>query len=135
MAKTKWNLPNFNAIVNDYQAIADELDDAAYECIETAQSIQYDAMIEGLSRHRKTGGAMRALRKKPIRREANRTYTDLGIDLQGGNDGEFWGALAQEYGTPHFKKDPWMRPAIDNSKAKIEAAWRSIFARRGYPMK
>lgn len=142
MAKAKWNLPDFNAIAGDYQTKADELDDAAYECIQVAQQIQYDAMVEGLKRHRKTGDAIATLEKKPIKRETNRTYTDLRIELKGGNDDAFWGAWAQEYGATapgsgkvRFVKDPWMRPAIDGSKAKITAAWRGIMARRGYPMK
>lgn len=142
MAKSKWNLPNFNAIVGDYKAKADELDDVAYECVQAAQDIQYDAMVEGLKRHRKTGDAISSLEKKPIQRDANRTYTDLRIELKRGNNDAFWGAWAQEYGSKvkksgkiRFVKDPWMRPAIDNSKSKIEAAWRGIMQRRGYPTK
>jgi predicted nucleic acid-binding protein len=136
VAKAKWNLPDFNGVICEYEAKAAELDDAAYECVEKAQEIQYNAMLDGLRRHRKTGASMKALRKRPIERDANRTYTDLRIELhKGGEDDGFWGAVAQEYGTKRFTKDPWMRPAIDKSKAKIEAAWRAIFARRGYPMK
>ena len=143
MAKVKWNLPNFNAMVNGYAAKVDQLDDVAYECIKEAQTIQYDAMIDGLKRHKKTGDAISSREKKPIQRDANRTYTDLSIELnKGNNDGAFWGAWAQEYGSRvkksgkvRFKKDPWMRPAIDGSKNKIEKAWRGIMQKRGFPMK
>lgn len=143
MAKVKWNLPNFNAIVNEYHAKAEELDDIAYQCVKAAQGIQYEAMIEGLKRHRSTGDAISTLQKRPIERESNRTYTDLRIELDDSDaTGKFWGAWAQEYGSivkaskkVRFKKDPWMRPAIDKSKPAIEAAWRKIMQRRGFPVK
>ncbi len=87
MAKAKWNLPDFNGVICEYEAKAAELDDAAYECVEKAQEIQYNAMLDGLRRHRKTGASMKALRKRPIERDANRTYTDLRIELhKGGED-------------------------------------------------
>jgi hypothetical protein len=145
VAKALFKLPNFNAVIAEYDAKKSELDDVAHECIEAAQSIQYNAMLEGLSRHRRTGAAMDSLQKNPIQREVNRTFSETGITLEGSRAASmegFWAAWFQEYGAARkgsgkvlFKKDPWFRPAIDDSKSLIEKFWRAIFDKRGYPMK
>lgn len=142
MAKAKWNLPNFNAIVNEYEVAKDELDDAAKECIQAGLTIQYNAMRDGLEPHRLTGAAIEALTKTPITKDGNKTSANVYIagtratDMNG-----FWAAWFQEYGAKTesgktlFKKDPWFRPAIDKNKALIESFWRAIFDKRGFPMK
>ena len=136
MAKSLFKMPDFDKFVAQTEAAKDKIDEIAAACVADARDIQYDAMMDGLARHRKTGASMAALTKTEVKQDGNRFTADIVLegDAKNNMDG-FWGAWMQEYGSPRFAKDPWMRPAIDNSKPRIKAAWMARFEKAGYPMK
>ena len=121
--------PDLNKYIGEFAMVIDDLDAAAVECVETGQQIQYDAMIANLEKHKDTGAALEALEKKSIIVEGNQVTANTGMYFSEGSPG-FFHAQWQEYGSPTFKADPWLRPAIDNTKATIRRTWKGIVQRR-----
>jgi hypothetical protein len=107
------------------------------ECVQAAQEIQYAAMREGLERHskkdaehpRRTGAAVNEMRVSKIELDGNTTRGSVGMYYATASPG-FFHALYQEFGSPTFTKDPWMRPAIENTAAAIRRKWREIIQKK-----
>jgi hypothetical protein len=135
--KAKIQTPKFEELLADYAKKIDDINAAARECVEAGQEIQYQAMKQGLERHKKTGAALKALVKDPIVQEGNTVSTRTGTDIKANEKGFFDGNW-QEFGVkplpsggkPRFLKDPWFRPAIDSTKGKIRSQWKVIIKRR-----
>jgi hypothetical protein len=135
--KARIQTPNFDSLLYDYAKKIDDINAAARECVKAGQEIQYQAMKQGLDRHKQTGAALKALVKDPIVQEGNMVRTATGTDIKANRKGFFDGNW-QEFGVkpnksggkPRFVKDPWFRPAVDGTKSKIRAQWKVIIKRR-----
>ena len=123
--KATLNIPALERLIDDNRKAIDDLDATAVECVRVGLNIQRAAIEEGLDRHRWTGKALEGIHVNPVERNGNVVSGTLGQYF--GLDKEaFMHALYQEYGSPTFKADPWLRPAIDSTKPLIRKVWRGI---------
>lgn len=141
--KARIQTPKFEELLSNYAKTISNLNAAARDCVEAGQKVQYRAMKKGLERHTKgvgkygKGDALKALVKDPIVQEGNFVYTSTGTDIDANRKGYFDG-IYQEFGVkplstggkPRFVKDPWFRPAIDETKSQIRKDWKIILKRR-----
>lgn len=91
-------------------------------------------MIDGAEPHRRTGKVVEAIEISDIKQDGNFIYAEIGINEEKAKDGG-WVAVFQEYGSPTFKKDPFIRPAFDNNKSRVKSIQRSVLKRWGMPIK
>jgi HK97 gp10 family phage protein len=91
-------------------------------------------MKAGAAPHIRTGKVYEAIEITDIKQDGNFIYTEVGINEEKAKEGA-WVAVFQEYGTPTFKKDPFIRPAFDNNRSKVRSIQRNVLKRWGVPVK
>lgn len=121
-------LPDLEAFTSNLSEVVDELQSAAVECVEAGLEIQRAEMTKGLERHRDSGAAADA--EKQIRMLQEGNIVEGAVGLRFPDDEGYFHALYQEYGSPTFDKDPWLRPAVDGTKGRIRKRWKEILAKR-----
>lgn len=123
--------------LNALEKMGKNMEAAAVECVDAAQDIVLEDQRERLERHRRTGDAVRALQKKPVKRKGTEFSGEVGTFTKSRQDKNFAGFLhsrMQEYGTPTFPADPWLRPSVEENGGRIRGKWREILKRWGVPV-
>jgi HK97 gp10 family phage protein len=110
------------------------IDNAVKEAIkESAQPILED-MKAGAERHKRTGAVVEAVEVTEIKQDGNFIYVEIGVNEEKAKAGA-WHAVFQEYGSPTFEKDPFIRPAFDNNKNDVKKIQRKVLKKWGVPIK
>lgn len=130
----EFKLSGFEEYLSKIQKIDGSIDDAVKEAIkESAQPIVKE-MKEGAERHRRTGKVADAIEVTNIKQDGNFIYVEIGVDRDKAWKGA-WHAVFQEYGSPTFPKDPFIRPAFDNNKSNAKSIQRKVLKKWGVPVK
>lgn len=126
MAKARFVLPNLNKMLEQYQGASSRVDEVARECIEQGMEYMYVEMALRLAEHQRTGRALKSLKRKPINREGTIYSSSVGVYFDAEDNGGYMHAVYQEYGTPTFKKDPWLRPVMDAAPKHLKNIYADI---------
>lgn len=130
--KAMIKMPDFAALAEKYQTAAADLDAAAEECVDKAADHMLERFKARLEAHKRSGDALNSMQRKPIVREGNRVSIDIGTFYVKEHRQGFMHALYQEFGSPTFKKDPWLRPEVDAAGPDLKKIYRAVFERYGY---
>lgn len=130
--KALLKMPDVSKLAERYQTAAEEMDAVAEECVSLGADHLLERFRARLEEHRRTGAAVESLVRKPLVREGNRVSIDVGAFYDKEHRQGFLHALYQEYGTPTFEKDPWLRPEVDGARTELNKKYRAVFKRHGY---
>lgn len=125
----------FEQMLQRYQELGGQAEEAVKECIEAGQKMLYGEYYDGLARHDDTGAALDSLEIDPVVQDGNFFYGKVGSSAKKNRSG-FYHALWQEQGARTrkgvvtFAADPWKRPADDQIRVKYTKICREIMKRR-----
>lgn len=113
---------------------------ACMNAVNAALPIVEKSMKDGANRHTKgagkyaTGAVYNAIESVPAKQEGDLIYGMVGIDTEKHPEAKH--AVFQEYGDGHSPEfpDPFIRPAIDNNKAKIKSSMKKELKAAGVPI-
>lgn len=112
---------NINSLDRMLSKMADDvaeidIDGAVVEALDEIGDTMLTDMQEAVARHRKEGRAYRAVKKLPVDSAGNYHQVEVGaMDIRKGDQDGFH-VIYQEYGSPTFPADPWLRPAMERMK-------------------
>lgn len=116
------------------QSAGNNIENAVKEAIKESAKPVLDDMKNGAERHRRSGEVVEAIEQSEVKQEGNFIYTEIGVNEDKAKEGA-WVAVFQEYGSPTFPKDPFIRPAFDNNKSKVKSIQRKVLKKWGVPVK
>lgn len=116
------------------EAAGKNIDSVCKKAIDATLPIIKKTMIEGAERHRDTGDVVNAIEVIQARQQGNYIFGQVGIDLN--KHPEAFEAVFQEYGDGHSPEfpDPFIRPAVDNNRKKINKTIKQVFKKEGMPI-
>jgi len=116
------------------KAAGNNIDEACKSAINNALPIVEKSMKAGAERHRKNGKVVDAIETTPAQQHGNLIYGTVGIDMEKHPEAKH--GVYQEYGDGHSPEfpDPFVRPAIDENKAKIKSVERAELKKWGMPI-
>lgn len=110
-----------------------DIDAAVVESLEIIGEQMLLDMQEGVARHQRTGKAYSALKMKPVVSAGNYHSVEVGaMDIRGADKDGFH-IIYQEYGSPTFPADPWLRPAMEKLKKYKDKIIKQVMKIRGAP--
>lgn len=120
-----------------FKAIQDagkNCDEACKKAIDSALPVVTESMKAGAERHRRTGEVVDALEVQEACYQGNYIYGQVGIDLD--KHPEAFEAVFQEYGDGHSPEfpDPFVRPAVDDNRSKINGIIKQVLKKEGIPV-
>jgi HK97 gp10 family phage protein len=118
------------------QEAGGNIDEAVKEAIKKSAKPILDDMKKGAEPHsiKYTGKVLESLEISDIHQDGNFIYAEVGVNEEMAKDGA-WVAVFQEYGSPTFSKDPFIRPSFDNNKLKVKKIQRTVLKKWGVPVK
>lgn len=125
MSKARFQLPDLNKIIDSNELAGNRVEEAAEACVESAGRYLYEEMSARLAAHKRTGRALESLERKPTDKQGAVYTSQVGAFFNAENGG-FMHAVFQEYGTPTFPKDPWLRPVMDNAPKALKKIYTDI---------
>lgn len=128
------------------QEAGNNIDDAVKEAIKESAKPILDEMKSGASRHgigehttpkgytyKRTGEVLDSLEITDIKTDGNFIYAEVGVNEEKAKEGA-WVAVFQEFGSPTFPADPFIRPAFDNNKSRVKSIQKGVLKRWGVPI-
>lgn len=109
-----------------------DVDEAVKMAVNESAEIIYDAMRKGAEQHIRTAAVYDAIELIPATQSGNEISAAVGIDTV--KHPQAIHGVFQEYGSPHFPADPFIRPAFDNNKSKAKKKQREVLIREGMPL-
>jgi hypothetical protein len=126
-----------NDIIKQLQAYTDnvlkfDIDSIIADCLDEIADMLLEEMQSRVAKHKKKGRAYNAIERTPVRRAANYQWVEVGaLNIRTTRKDGFH-VVYQEYGSPgRFAADPWLRPVMEKSKAKINKLILEVFKRKG----
>jgi HK97 gp10 family phage protein len=124
---------------NVYDA-GNDIDDAVSEAVTAAAPVLLEAQKAGAARHRKgvgkygTDEVYNALGSGRAVHEGNYTFIKVGVDLE--KHPKAIEAVFQEYGDGHSPEfpDPFIRPAVAETRTEVRKVMRMVLKKRGVPI-
>lgn len=129
-----FTMPNIDGLLEKVQKAGNDIDAVCEDAVKAALPIVEKDMKAGAAKHEKTGAVVNAIDAKPIERSAWGVWGTVGIDTEKHPEAKH--AVYQEYGDGHSPgfPDPFIRPAVDDNKAKIKKIERDILKKGGIPI-
>lgn len=133
--RVQFKLTGLEEYLSNVNKAGNDVVEAAKEAIEESVKPIVQEMKAGAQPHsvKYTGDVYDAIEATPVKVDGNKIYSDVGINEEKAKEGA-WVAVFQEFGAPHFPKDPFIRPAFDNNRNKIRSAQRKILKKWGVPV-
>ena len=134
-------ITGFDELLEKIESAGNSIDDACIAAVDASLPIVETAMKEGAARHRKgvgkygTDAVYNAIESIPAVKTGTLIHGEVGIDTDKHPEAKH--AVYEEYGDGHSVNefpDPFIRPAVDNNKAKIRAAQKAVLKSRGVPL-
>ena len=130
----KLELDGFDEFFERIEELGKNVDEACANAINEVLPIISESMKEGAERHQLTGDVYDNIELLKARQEGNYIYGLVGIDLD--KHPEAFEGVFQEYGDGHSPDfpDPFIRPAVDNNKRKINSTIKKVLKKEGIPV-
>ena len=119
-------LPDFSKLLERYDGVSSKVDEVAERCVEEGSEWLMSRLRAGLERHRRTGAAVSTLTVKPMSKSGTEYSVEVGAFADGGRLDGYMHAVWQEFGSPRFRADPWIRPVSAEAKRELPKRWRAI---------
>lgn len=130
--KGRFQLSGVEEYLKRIQNVGNNIDDAVKEAIEESVKPIVKDMEAKAAPHIRTGVVFNAISSDMPIQSGNYIYAVVGVISE---EPGAWTAVFQEYGSPTFKKDPFIRPAFDNNASKVKSIQRKVLKRWGVPIK
>lgn len=122
------------------KAAGNSIEDACKAAVDAATPIVETSMKEGAAKHKKgvgkygTDAVYNAIETTPAEVKGTGVYASVGIDMEKHPEAKH--GVYQEYGDGHSPKfpDPFVRPALDNNKAKVRSIEKAELKKWGVPV-
>lgn len=127
MAKNtmKLDLKGVSDLLERIQKVGGNIDAAAEKALVESAKPFVEDLKSGIKKHRRTGFTEASLNDPTqLQREGNQLTLNVGFDLGKGG----LPALFLEYGTPHMKPDPFIRPNIQLNQSKARKIQQEILS-------
>lgn len=129
-----FKLNGFDEYLGKIQQVGNNIDDAVKEAVEESGKPITNDIKSGAERHRRTGAVVEAIEQSEAKQNGNFIYTEIGVNEEKAKAGA-WHAVFQEYGSPTFPSDPFIRPSFDNNKSNVKSIQRKVLKKWGVPIK
>ena len=135
-----FKIDGLDAMLEKIEKAGNNIDDAVAAAVIEAAPILLESMKAGAGRHKKGAGkygtdaVYDALESGHVVKQGNYTAIQVGIDIK--KHPEAVHAVFQEYGDGHSPEfpDPFIRPAIDENRAKVKATMKAVLKKWGVPI-
>ena len=131
--RVQFKLNGLEEYLSNVNKVGNDIVQATKEAIEESVKPIVEEMKVGAEPHILTSKVYNAIEATPVKVDGNKIYSDVGINEEKAKEGA-WTAVFQEFGSPHFPKSPFIRPAFDNNRSKIKSAQRKILKKWGVPV-
>jgi HK97 gp10 family phage protein len=120
--------------IEKIQKAGNSIPEACKAAVNAAAPIVEADMKAGAKRHRKTGDVVNAIESTPAEVDGYGVWASVGIDME--KHPEAIHGVYQEYGDGHSPgfPDPFVRPALDNNRAKIKSVEKAELKKWGIPI-
>lgn len=109
-----------------------DIDAAVMEALDEVANVLLAEMHKGVERHRDTGHAYDAIERTEVQRAGNYAWVEVGAIHIRAEHKDGFHVIYQEYGSPTFAADPWLRPVMEN-KALVRKTVMAVFERWKIP--
>ena len=116
------------------KAAGKNIEEACKAAVNVATPIVEADMKAGAERHKDSGAVVDAIESTRAQADGYGVWASVGIDTE--KHPEAIHAVYQEYGDGHSPRfpDPFVRPAVDNNKAKIKSIEKAELKKWGVPV-
>ena len=118
-----FKLTGLEEYLKKVQKAGNSIDDAVREAIKESVKPIVNDIKAGAERHRRTGDVADSIGSDMPIQSGNYIYAVIGVIS---DEPRAWTAVFQEYGSPTFPKDPFIRPAFDNNKNQVKSIQRKV---------
>lgn len=133
-------MPDVDELLKRVQNAEKNIDEACIKAINSALPVVEKAMKDGAARHRKGAGkygtdrVYNAIDKEKAKAVGNNIFGTVGIDID--KHPKAYHAVYQEFGDGHSPcfPDPFIRPAFDDNKRKINKIIKESLIKDGVPI-
>lgn len=129
-----FKLTGIEEYLKKVEASGNNIEDAVKEAIKESAEPILTEMKEKAAPHFRTGKVFESLEISQIHQNGNFISVEVGVNKEKAKEGA-WTAVFQEYGSPTFPKDPFLRPSFDNNKSKVRSIQRKVLKKWGVPIK
>lgn len=131
--RVQFKLNGLEEYLSNVNKAGNDITGAAQEAIDESTKPIIQEMKSKAQPHILTGKVFDAIEATPAKIDGNKIYSDVGINEEKAKDGA-WVAVFQEFGAPHFPKEPFIRPAFDNNKSNVRQIQRKVLKKWGVPV-
>jgi HK97 gp10 family phage protein len=131
-------LSGLDAYLEAFNALGGNVDQAAAKALEAAGDLILAEMESrvpvGRAPQDPHPGNLKAhLKRQPVEISGHFISVTVGVDPNVDKDTAIYGNV-QEYGSKHDAAQPYIRPAFDESKAKVRAIEKQVLQAEGVPI-
>ena len=128
--RAKIDIKGFDEYFEQLKKLGGDVETAGVECVEAGVDILYQEMHKRIARHKDSGAELASLVKEPVKNYSGYIHGFAGT-VKDRNPEGFMRSVYQEFGSPTFSKDPWLRPAEQAAKRKYTKRCEEILKKHG----
>jgi len=130
----KFSVEGVNELLEKIAETGKNVDAACHKAVAATLPIIEKSMRDGANRHRRTGEVVEAIELQDVKQQGNYIYGVVGINLE--KHPEAIEGVFQEYGDGHSPEfpDPFVRPAVDDNKRRINSTIKKVLQKEGVPV-
>lgn len=130
----KFSVEGVNELLEKIAKTGKNVDAACHKAVAATLPIIEKSMRDGANRHRRTGEVVEAIELQDVKQQGNYIYGVVGINLE--KHPEAIEGVFQEYGDGHSPEfpDPFVRPAVDDNKRRINSTIKKVLQKEGVPV-